>query len=564
MVAAAQSESGGSSSDAGTLVTDTIADWNQMKADRANNDTLFDQVARFVCPRKGNIQTKFAPGTQINQQIYDTTADSSGKIFAAGVISSITPAGEKWAKMQPKGDDKNPAMAEWTDQSSDVLMAQIYGSNFYKTWHETLLDAGWFNTSCFYLEEGKKSLLNFIPIACGTYAFAENSEGYADKVGREWKWTARQAKQKWGVEKLGKLVRDALNSRVPTDQAKKFTFVHMVQPREGVELVRGFAAPNKRPWSSLYICVEDQHLIEEGGYYEMPYFINRLLKSNDELWGRGPGLDMLPEIKMVNAMRRDFLVAVEKVAQPGWVMSDDSDYLPDNRPNGITYYTDASKKPEQIENKADLNWAKEEIQASRDVIKEAFYVPMFQMFTSLEEQKREKTAAEVYQMTAEKLVLFSPLFARLCDEMLNPCLERCVGILARNGMLPPLPAEIAEGAQYELVYTSKISLALKAAENQSVTAVMALLQQLFEMEPSVRNLIKIPESVRLVMRNLGLPSDLINTQREYERRTAADNAAIQAQQQAQQAEMLSKSAANLGPAGQQMATDRLQAQAQNN
>lgn len=544
--------------------------WSQMKTNRQTWMTQWDAVARYCCPRKGNILTKLSPGQAQTIDLYDTTAEQAGGVFAAGCVTHICPAGEKWLRLEAKGKDAPPSVAEWYDKCTDKLTDRLYDSNFYEGIHEDFFDAGHFGTSSLFEDEDPEQLFNFINIPVGTFAIEEDCRGHVDTVGREWQWTVRQAEQKWGREKLGKTQRDVLESNDPTASTRKFTYVHFVEPRknsgyDGVTPVIG----NKRPFRSMYLCVEDQQVIEEGGYYSMPYFTGRLLRSNQEVYGRGPGIQSLPDIRLVNAMMRDYLIAVEKMVNPGWLLGDDQSVDLDNRPNGKSYWDTSipNGKPEQLHLQNDVKWAKDMIDEQRETIRTAYYVPLFQMLTNMEEAKREKTAYEVQQMVAEQLLHFSPLFGRLTREKLNPCIGRSFDIMCRashaawaagiDGVLPLPPPEMRDFSSFKVVYVSKIALAIKAAENQSFATMMTLIEQAAAIDPNVVHILNMPEGIRRVARNIGTPSALIRTEREANglaQAAAAERAKAAAPMQS---ELSTRALKNLGPQAQEAAARKV-------
>lgn len=531
--------------------SELLARWNAMKTARQQWDVLWDDCGRYILPRKGQILTILTPGQQQTINLYDTTAGEAANIGAAGMMTHIMPAGEKWFRFQPKGDASDE-FKQWLDEASEAVLDALHAGKFYQTAHEDCLDDLIFGSSLMLLEEGRRNALNFVNIPVGTFAWAEDAEGYIDTVGREWKWTARQAAQKWGKERLGKNQRAALDSPSPTDAERQFTYVHFIEPRADTSYEGGAAIGARRPIRSCYVCVEDQQIIEEGGYYSMPYLGSRLLRSNNEIYGRGPGTDAMPEIKLVNAMERDLLTWIELMANPPWLAPEDASYAPDNRPGGVTYWDASSpnNKPEQMQMKGRIDMAEQKTEQKRDRIRRAFFNDLFQLLTNLDEQKREKTAYEVQQMVAEKLLLFSPLFARYTDEKLTPMLARAVDVMARSGRLKPLPDGVPAGAAYDVVYVSKIALAIKSAENQAFATMMTLVEQAAALDPSVVNVINWREGVRDVARNVGTKASLIRTDREVNQITQAQQQAAAAAQQAETAEIATRAVKNLGPEAQ--------------
>lgn len=538
--------------------TDIIARWGRMKADRSSWDILWDTLAKYIMPRKGNILTKLTPGQDQTIDLYDSTAEEAAGVFAAGTMTHIMPAGEKWARVESDDPDAPDEIRAGFDELTDRVMQLIHTSNFYLTAHEDLLDDGIFGTSLWLLEPGKKHLLNFINIPVGTFAVSENAEGMVDTVGREWKWTARQAAQFWGREALGKQQQEALTSKNPTDCEKQFTYVHLIEPRDDSGYAGGPVSGTKRPIRSIYVCLEDQQVIAEGGYYTMPALCSRLLRSNNEVYGRSCGMACKSEVLVVNAMERDLLVWIEKMGNPPWLQPDDSASAPDNRPGGVTYWdaTNPNNKPEQLEPKGRVDLAEMKTEQKRNRIRSAFYNDLFKMLTTFDEVKRQKTAYEVQQMVYEKLILFSPIFARYVTEKLNPTFERIVDMMARAGMLP-VALQGIPGLQYKVTYVSKIALAIKAASTQSYVQMLQLVEAAAAIDPAARNVLDVVEGLRMTGANLGVPAKLLRSNRDVQRITAAQQAEARAAQAAATAEMTTRSVKNMGPEAQREATEAM-------
>lgn len=541
-----------------------ISRHDALKAEQSNWRSLWDDAARYIMPRKGDILTKNTPGQEQTTQLYDTTAEESVQVFAAGLLAQLTPPGEAWFKLEPSKPGASEEYRSWLSGLTDFALKAIYASNFYLGWHEDCLDGGTFGTSCLYLEEGTKRLLNFVNIPVGTFTICEDAEGMVDTLYREWSWTAKQAEQQWGAEKLGEQARKALSSTDPKDWDRKFTFIHAIYPRRRGLWKEGQVEASLRPIASCYVCKEDVHVVEEGGFYEMPMFAGRLLRSNNEVYGRGPGVQVLPEIRVLNRMELDLLLAVETMVNPPWLMPDDSAYRPDNRPNGITYWdaSNPNNKPEQLrrENRVDLGEQKTEQKRAR--IRSAFFVDMFQMLTNPAAMQREKTAFEVAQMVQERLVLFSPMFARIVQEKLNPLIERVVNIILRSGLYPPPPQDAVEQG-YEISYTSKIALAIKAAQNNALLEVLNICTLMQPFDQAVGMVVDWAKALRDVARNRGLPQEWMRSEEDVQAMVAQMQQAQQAMQQAALAEQMGKTVKNLGPKAQDAAAKSIEVGAGN-
>jgi hypothetical protein len=308
----------------------------------------------------------------------------------------------------------------------------------------------------------------------------------------------------------------------------------------------------------LYLCVEDQQVITEGGYYTMPAFCSRLLRSNNEVYGRGPGIQAMPEIRLVNAMEQDILTWTELMGNPPWLAPDGSSSTPDGRPGGITYWdaSNPNNKPEQVTLKNRVDLAETKTEQKRNRIRRAFHNDLFQLLTNEQVRQKIKTATEVQEMVAEKLLLFSPLFARYTVEKLTPMLERVLDIGIRSGLVDPPPPEI-QGTPYQVAYVSKIALAIKAAETRSFVALANLVTGLSPFVPGIMNVVDWNQGVRDAASSFGVSTKLIRSDREVATITEQQQRQAMAMQAAQTAEMASRTVKNMGPQAQEQATEEL-------
>lgn len=534
-----------------------IATQSRMESDALNFMTRWQECANYIQPRKGNILTKLSPGQPQTILLHDTTAEQALIVFAAGLVSFLTPTSERWFRLTPKKKDAPLEFKAWLDEASEDMASELGGSNFYEVWHEDCLDGGCFGSSLLrtdeYVDE-PEGLIGFTNIPVGTFWWREDNRGKISTITRKWKWTAQQAADEFGEDSLTPQLLKAYRSAEKTDSAKEFHFVELVGPRQKADIIRGSTTPENRPFECLYVCLEDQEVIREDGYYENPYAGCRTLRSNNEVYGRGPGTQAMPEIKMVNRMEEDISVIIERMAKPSWISPDDTAYRPDNQPDGVTFW-DASRgeayKPEQIEMKNRVDLAEERTEQKRKIIRDYFYTDMFKLLTSQEEMAREKTAYEVSQMVAERMILFTPIFGRVTKEKLNPMLYRVFSIMFRNGRFKPLPAGIDSALlDFEVDYVSKIALAIKAIQNQALATAVQLITTMLQLDPTLVYLLKCQDAARQVLSNAGVPAAWIRSKSEVERLSQQQQQEQQRLQMAQAAQAGTQAIRNLGPTAQ--------------
>lgn len=525
-----------------------------LKGERSNFDTLWNDVALYIVPRKGNILTQRSPGQDQNIDLYDSTAEEAALIGAAGLLSQLIPPGEPWFRYEPMDPNASDDVKQKFEKATDRALQAIYASNFYLALHEDFLDLLTFCTSNTYVEEGTKRPLNFINIPVGTFCVAEDNEGLVDTVYREWTWSAKQIEQQWPNTKLPAKIAEKLASKDPKDWDHKFTIIQAVYPRRRGQWREGMVEGSLREFADVYVCKECTEVIEESGFYERPFAVGRLLRSNNEVYGRGPGLSIMPEVKALNRAELDLLLAMEKAVNPGWIMPEDAAYRPDNRPNGVTYWdsTNPNNKPEREQITARVDWAENWTARKRQRINSAFFVDMFQMLNAPGVKEKQMTAREVAERIREKLVLFSPMFARIVQEKLNPLLERVFNIMLRSGQFDDLAFRPEDGA-YQVTYTSKIALALKAANDTALLELVDIAALLQPFDQSVSLVVKWREAMRKTALNRGLNSDDLRTNEEIDKMVEEMQRAQAAMQQAQMAESMAGAVQKLGPDAQKAA-----------
>lgn len=532
-----------------------------LKSERQPWDSIWQQLADYVQPRKNQITYRTTtPDPSDTADLFDTTAVDANLVLGSGQLQYITPASENWAGFDAPEELRNkiggvtgPA-AKWYQACSEVLMRALAASNFYTEVHEAYLDRGGMGTMLLYAAAGKRAALNFCCHPIGSYCIAEDDEGYVDTVFREFKLTVRQAVQKFGEKKLGPKLLKAYNDKDAKRMDEKYTFIHAVYPRSDDERDLGKVDGQNKPVASIYVCREDKHVVSNEGYDEMPYFCSRYLVSNDDVWGTSPSLAILPTIKQVNFIEKQMDALAETAAFPRMLIPENLDGNVDFRAAGVTVFDPnvPNGMPKEWATAGRYDIGQERVKTKQDAIRKAYHNDLFQM---LAQQTQQMTAYETMQRVAEKMVLFSPTFARLTTEFLNPLLQRLFGILFRAGAFPEPPPEVfvptAHGvalAAPQVVYTSKVALAIKALENHAFVEFIGIIGPLVNLAPEVLDNFDKDKMVLGIARNLSLPTNWVTDQKDRDAQRAA-RAQAQAQQSAiSTVQGVAKAGADLGKA----------------
>ncbi len=515
---------------------------SRLSAQRATWDTLWQDIANYVMPRKAEIiQKQGSPNVSKQARLFDGTAIRGNQVLANGQLAWMTPMESRWFSFDPppqlKGIDK---AEQWYRSCTETAILELAKSNFYTEIHELYLDRGAFGTAAMFLEEGRQNLLNFTCLTCGTYSIAENDEGYVDTIFREVPFTLRGLVKKFGVENLSEELHKKWKDAKQKNLDMEVKVMHAVYPRSDQDIKPGRKDGENKPIASVYFEVATKHVLRNHGYDDMPAFCTRYLKWGTAAYGWSPSWIALPESRQLNFLERQMDALAELAAFPRMLIPDTMEGTVDFRANGATYFdaTNPSAIPREWATSGKYDVGEARAAQKRKAIEDAFHVDLFQMFAQIQKQM---TATEVSERSAEKLIQFSPTFARMTTELFAPILQRVFSMLIQAGAFEPPPQEVMQQdhlgisiALPQISYSSRIALAIKALENVSFTRMISTFLPLSQVAPQVMDNFDFDQISRDYARNEGIPARWIKDVDEVaQQRQAAQQAQAQQAQLAQ-------------------------------
>lgn len=434
-------------------------------------------AAAYCLPRQLNQWNSERPITQSgianagSRVAYDTTGTRSLSKYVAVLNRLCTPETQRWAGVKASNPDlmKLWSVRNYFDQLGTLLHNTRYGARarFIQAIGESYTGIGVYGMGPIYLGERKRGILDrkggfvYKAPAMKDVFILTDDEGNVDTVFRRFFLTARNARNKFGDDKLGPKVQAELTKAVPSD-TQFFEFVHMVTPRTNHDPES--LSMERHPFSASFICIEDASYVgEEGGFRSMPYLTPRTFTEADNPYGYSPAMQAMPALGGVSAMKKTVLKQGQKAVDPTILANDDGvlSGRVDLRPGKVNYggVNAEGKKLIQTLETGDFRVAESLLSDERRDIEDSFFVTLFTILT----ETPEMTATEVMERLAEKASLLAPTMGRLQAELLGPMIDREIDIAAEIGLLPQMPPELveAEGA-YDIVYLSPLAKSMHA------------------------------------------------------------------------------------------------------
>lgn len=265
----------------------------------------------------------------------------------------------------------------------------------------------------------------------------------------ERKLTIRQIVEEYGLEKIHKKCRESYEKG---NYDETVQVLHAVEPRL-VRKIQGPPTTKNMPFMSMHVDMTNEYKIEESGYTELPHKISRFIVAPNEVWGRSPAFNAMPDIIDINSLRESETVAIEKILDPPLAMLDDG-----SAGNG-TLDTSAgalnirnldgwmrdSNRPlvEQILTIGNIQWTEKRIETLTENIWRAWYRDEI---NGVAEITKRMTLGEANMQNDIRMQALSGIYSRQIMELLLPLIERTMRILLGKGMLGVIRGSETEAA----------------------------------------------------------------------------------------------------------------------
>ena len=498
---------------------------SRLQEKRSNWESHWQEVSDYMLPRKAEITKQRARGDKRHTQIYDATAIHALELLAASLHGMLTSSANKWFSLRFKETELNDIdeAKEWLENSTTRMYDAIGKSNFQQEIFECYFDLIAFGTACLMIEEDQEDTLLFSARHIKELYIQENKKGFVDTIYRKFKMPAQAVIDKFGIENVSK---DTINTfkKAPFDE---IVLVHVARPRLDFD-------PKKKdkqnmPVQSIYFEFENGHIISIGGFKEMPYVVPRYLKASTEQYGRSPGMNALPDVKVLNKMVENSLKAAAKQIDPPLLVPDDGMLAPIRMsPGSINFFRSGSRERiEPLQINANTNVSLNNENQRRDAIAKMFHVDQL-----LITENRNMTATEVLQRNEEKMRILGPVLGRLQSELLSPLIVSVFNMMLRNGLFTEAP-DILSKQELKIEFVSPMALAQRSQELQSLMRGLEIFGSMAQALP-VMDYIDDNGMVKQIIEILGLPAKVIKSDAEVaqirEERAANEQAQMEQQQ----------------------------------
>jgi hypothetical protein len=251
-----------------------------------------------------------------------------------------------------------------------------------------------------------------------------------DTVFREFYMTQENAAAYFGFENLAEEIR--LNWDEEKAGRKLLRLVHAVYKNKNS---RGEYITRKFPYASVYVDITNSHIIQEGGYNDLPYAVFIWKRLMGKKYGMGPAMSAISDINLLHKFEAARLDVAQFGARPILNVPQHMKGSEEIIPDGRNYYT-GNDVIVPVQTGANFPITLEITQEQEERIKEWFHVDFFLMLQKL--NLNQMTATAVVELQGEKAAVLSNMVSNL-NSALHKIVQRSVDILFKQGKLPELP-----------------------------------------------------------------------------------------------------------------------------
>jgi nucleotide-binding universal stress UspA family protein len=478
---------------------------------------LYQDAYEFALPQRQlyGVWEGGAVGSKKMQRVFDSTAINSTQRFANRLQSVVFPPQRKWAKLEA-GSDIPPEQRQQAQAILEVYQDKMFTvlnqSNFDIAMGEFLLDLA-VGTACMMVQPGDDvQPLNFIPVPLFLVSYEEGANGQVDNVYRRMRMKGESIQRQWPDAEIG----DDLKRRIEN------------KPTDDVELLEATIYDHKRG----DYCY---HVIDKVSKTEIvyrrrkmsPWVISRYMKVAGEIYGRGPLMTALPDIKTLNKVK-ELLLKNASLAVSGVYTAADDGVL---NPNTVKIVPGAiipvarnggAQGPAllALPRSGDFNVSQLVINDMTQSIKRIL------LDESLPpDNMSARSATEIVERMKELAQNLGSAFGRLINETMIPVTAKILEVMDERGMID-MPLRV-NGLEVKVTPVAPLAMAQNMEEVNSIMQYMQITQSL---GTDGQLAIKTDMLVDYLADKLGVPAVVRNT--AAERAVLMEEMKNQQQQQA--------------------------------
>lgn len=495
----------------------------ELRSQASNWKNGWEPLKTYIDPARGIFDNDRSDiGNAFDHQtLIDAHGTYSRNTTASGLQTGTSDPSRPWFKVTIDSliIELVPAVKEWLDEVNKRMIYVLQKSNAYEVLYSTYEEITQFGTGCFIILEDQDDVIRLRSFTVGEYFLGTDSKGRVNTFGRDYQMTICQLVEEFGLDSVSDQVRAKYEEGTQLDEL--VNVCHLIEPNKNYNADK--MDIYSMPFKSCYwekAANTDTYLAERG-YRRLNIIAPRWKTvTTDMTYGYGPGWYAIGDIKQLQAVVTDKLMAEEKLGNPPLQKDANVQGNVHNIPGGVT--TVSSNVPNAgvralYEVDPRLDAFELSIDNLHKRIDRHFFADLFLMINGMDTMgsNPQKTAFEIAERKAEKMMMLGPILHKLTEELHDPLVENQFYIMLENGLFPEPPAEL-EGQELKIQYISILAQAQRAVGITSIERVLGYVMNASQVYPEAKHYFSVGESIKQVADMEGIPSKIIPEDAEIE------------------------------------------------
>jgi len=548
-----------------------------MQSNKSVWNDHYQTIGEFVMTRKQQFTTTITPGEFLNRELFDSTGPSANMSSSSILLGMLWPNGaESFRFVAPKGVDNTLAevkeyFEKITETQTDIM--DNPKARLGVALGEYMPDQTGFGTSGVAIFE--QDILGEPPIRyeawdVKTMYLDEGPDGSIDTIYNYKSMTIRSLVKEYGIENISATSRDAFTKG---DAERKVDVLHAIETR--IDRERTKFGNKAMPIASIHIEFNDEKILRESGFEEMPVAVARFFKAMKEVYGRSFAMNALPDIIEANVIKEAITIAIEKQMDPPLAVLDDGRLgggVIDTSAGALNVFnpsgriSSADKMIFPVFTVGELKSAQQLLIDIQNSIMNAFFLDRL---LDLNNETR-MTLGEAQIRNKIRGDSLGPIFSRQTTELFTPLINRTFNILLKQGLMGVVagsPEELVlleqgiepmyipdiivqrmvEGKEaYTIQYISPAARVLKSEEVTGILSTFDFALQNVSIKADMIDNIDADEAIKMYAELVGAPTKLLKIKEQVEAIRDSRNQIAEEREQLDNAREQSEIVRNIG------------------
>lgn len=483
---------------------------------------IYEDCYEFGLPQRnlydGYYEGGGSPGQNKMVRVFDSTAINATQRFANRIQSGLFPPYAPWCRLEPGPEIPEERRLEAQmalDMYSDTMFSLLRQSNFDLAMGEFLLDLS-VGTAVMLVQPGDDmSPIRFTAVPQYLVSIEEGAHGKVDNVYRRMRLKGEAIKQHWQDAEIPERLQRMIDDK----------------PTQEIDLVEAtLYDPDKGDFCYHVIWAEGKDGLLMRRMKSSPWIVARYMKVAGEIYGRGPLVTAIPDIKTLNKTLELLLKNASLSIAGVYTAADDGVLNPQNiriQPGAIIPVArnggPQGESLRQMPRSGDFNVSQIVINDLRMNIKKILLDD-----TLPPDNMSARSATEIAERMKELAQNLGSAFGRLITETMVPLVSRILYVMDERGLIE-MPLRV-NGLEVKVTPVSPIAQAQNMGD---IEKIMNWVQMSSALGPEGQMAVKMGSISDYVADKLGVPAELRTTPQERQQMMQQAAQMMQAQAQAE-------------------------------